>query len=930
MSALIGRDSELAAAARWLADETEQRMLLVNGAPGIGKTVFLHTVTEAADARGHLVLKAQPASVESDLSFAGLGDLLDGGSALDLTVLPEPQRIALEVALLLRSPETATPNLRAVGAALLNVLKGLTIDGPVLVAIDDVQWLDQPSASAIRFVARRLRDQPVRIAITRRTDTGSEVRDWIADEHVGEIELGPLTLGATHALVLDHLGIVLRRPVLRRIHELSRGNPLHALELGRAYASGSIRFEASTHLPLGLEHLVATRVQRLPEATRTGLAAAAAASSPTIHQLSIVLETDDAMGILEPALAEGVVELSQGHIRFTHPLLASAAYSSVQATTVRALHSRLAAITDDPDESARHLAHSIEGPDELVAAALERAADNVFRRGAPFLAAGLAELARDATPSGEIEGMRRRNLAEADYRFEAGDTHAASDLITDLISAEDPGPKRAALLSRLARYQHFAEGLAGSTEYLHRARSEAGDDSQLRFHIEEGLAWNLLLMRSDLESADAAAQNAVQLAEALGDRGSLAEALAVAALTRSALGGEAMDLMERALGLEPATLSLRVLRHPSFSYGSLLTTVDRLEEAHRVFDELIGRAEASGDESALPSLLLHTGLILCLTGEFGEALARAEEAAAVASQDDQIPSQTSALGRVALIHARLGAQEPAEAVAEQAIGLACPDGYDPEQPRSAMARGGEMAIWAMGLAAIFDGRPKEAARLLYPMSEVFREAGYRNPGEMRFLTDTMEALAASGSFEEAHTMVRWMETMPVQRPGAAGTVALAVGLLAAEEGELPKAQGHLIEAVEAFRLAPLPFELGRALLAMGKVQRRSKAKSTARRTLEEAAETFERLGSHGWAKLARDEGRRVGGARSGTDGFTETELRVAELIAAGLSNKDVASQLFISRKTVEAALTRLYAKIGIKSRTELVRWVMERQQAQQE
>lgn len=919
MRVLFGRDAESAAVAGFLA-ESAPSLLVIEGAPGIGKTALFRAAVEAAS--GHRVVVARPIEAEMDLPFTGLGDLL-AGDAIDLAGLPEPQRLAIEAALLLRSPSGAMPNPRAVGVALLNLLRGLAVSGPLVVAVDDAHWLDRASSSALGFAVRRLDAEPIRVVLARRSGATTEVEARV-DYEPARVSLGPLTLGAIHALLLDRTGVVLKRPVLRQVLEWSKGNPLHALELARAFMAGQVRVDVAHPSPIGLERLVAQRIEGLPNDSRIGLAVVAASSAPTTRQVAAVLGVDDPGPALAPAVGGGVVEVTDGRIGFTHPLLASAAYTLVEPSALRALHGRLAEVSDDPDERARHLAHAADGPDPRVAAALEAAAERVFRRGAPSLASGLAELARNLTPPEDVAELHRRTLAEAEYRFEAGDTPNASNLVAELAAEAAPGPDRAALWALQARFEHFGHGLGEAVALLRRARDEAGDDPLLRLRIQEGLAWQLYLIRHDLAGADEAATDAVRLAEALGDPVALGEALAIAALTGAARGSADPALIRRAIDLEPGMMDLRVLRHPSFAHACLLTSLDRFTEATGVFEDLLARAEASGDESALPTLLQHLGLVRCLTGDLPGALADTEEAAAVAAQDDQVPAQASALGRIGFIEARRGDPDRAEAMAGRALALAAPNGFDPSDPAPSMARGSEMAIWTLGLTALHRADPARAATLLAPMAEVFRRAGYRQPGELRLLPDTVDALAAAGATDDAASLVAWMATMPAEQASAAAALAMARGVLAGHRGDLSASAAHLEEAVAAYRSVPLPFEVGRALLALGKVQRRARSKAVARQTLEAAAATFEEIGSHGWVRLAVDEAARVGRGGRAANGHTPTELRIAELVAAGHTNREVARRLYVSTKTVEATLTRLYAKLGIRSRTELVRWVMDR------
>jgi DNA-binding CsgD family transcriptional regulator len=241
-----------------------------------------------------------------------------------------------------------------------------------------------------------------------------------------------------------------------------------------------------------------------------------------------------------------------------------------------------------------------------------------------------------------------------------------------------------------------------------------------------------------------------------------------------------------------------------------------------------------------------------------------------------------------------------------------------------MTRGGETAIWALGTAAILEGDLGAAAETLTPMAEVFRRAGYLSRGDTRFVVDTIEALALSGEASRARELVAWIDEMPRDNPGGEGTKAQARALLAIADGDLSLADDLLVNAVERFQSVGLVFEQGRALLLSGKVRRRSRSKGPARHTLDEAAAVFSAQGSRGWSDLAESEAERVGAGTRPASGLTDTEEKVALLVAEGLTNKEVAQRMFISTKAVEATLTRLYSKVGIKSRTELVRWALER------
>jgi DNA-binding CsgD family transcriptional regulator len=575
----------------------------------------------------------------------------------------------------------------------------------------------------------------------------------------------------------------------------------------------------------------------------------------------------------------------------------------------------------EPEERGRHLALAADEPDAETAAAIEAGALAAFRRGAPAAAAELAEDAVRLTRPADEAHRRRRALSAADYRFEAGDTDGACRLLDDLIAEAPPGPERAALLGRLARFHHFRDDVGGGVAVLRQALAEAGDVAPLRAEIEEGLAWGLLLMRSDLPAAAEHGRSAARFAERAGDQAALAEALAAQALTEFVLGRDSTATMERALALEPATLHLRVLRHPSFAYGYRLSCADELDRARTVFQELAARAAEQGDESALAPIHNHLALVECLAANWDAAASHADEGYAIALQVGQRPSQASILAKAALIHARRGTVDAARATAAQSLGLAAP-GFDASIPEPALARGGETAIWTLGFLELSLGDALAADRYLRPLAERLLAAGLREPGELRPLPDAIEALVALGRLEDAESLLAELDVCAqlTGRRSALAAAARCRGLLLAAGGDVDAAVVELERSVEH----PLPFERARALLDLGRVQRRAKRRGAARTTLAEAHEAFERLGAAIFVASVDDELRRIGGRAPSAGELTPSERRIAELVAEGRSNKDVATALFVTPKTVETQLGRIYGKLGIHSRAELARLVGDR------
>lgn len=923
MDGLVGRDAELDAIGAWLNESADSpSALLIEGEPGIGKSALFAAGVQIARERSYLILRAWPAEPESGLAHAVLGDLLGPVADSVLERLPAPQRTALEAALLRTWAAGAEPDRLALGLGVRGALAILATRGPVLVAIDDAHWADEASTEALRFALRRLAGVRVRVLATLRTGVISRRPFGAGLPEVTAMPLSALSIGAVHAIVQARLELTLDRPRLRRLHELSGGNPFHALELGRAFKRGSLSLGADEALPRDLQALVGDRVAALPAPTVRLLGIAALASGPSLDLLAAVASAEEPARTLAPAVEADVVRIgdgTHGEIEFTHPLLASSAIAALTPAERRDAHRALASHVTDPVERARHLSKSVEGTDEATAALLEVAAATAMARGAPTVAADLAGVARSTTPGDRAPDVLRRAAAEAEYRFEAGDSAGAASILDQLIAQLEPGPARAEFLAHRARITHFGDDVGAGVALLRAALAEAGPNIELRAGIEEGLAWGLMLMRVDLPEAAAHAASAARQALRIGDDALRAEALAATALTRLVIGRPASAPMAKALALEPATLGLRVLRHPSFALAYQLTCRDELDAARDVLTNLAARANERGDESAMATILLHRSLVEVLAGNTGAASSAATDAHELALENGQRPARAAALARLALVHAVTGDEAAARDAATASLRLAGGDDFDPARPAAALARGGELALWAMSLLGASLGHWADALRFASPLADHMLHAGVREPGEMRFLIDEVEALLATGDTGRAVGRVVVLEAMAVRtrRPSARVTAVIGRSLLRAEQGDLDGAAAALDPAVRSAERLPLPLLAGRALLALGRVQRRARRRAAARASLTAARERFENLGAASWAATAHQELGRIGGRTSSGTELTTTESEVARLVATGLSNKEVAATLFVTPKAIEATLARVYAKRGVRSRTEL-------------
>ncbi len=379
------------------------------------------------------MLESRPAEAERGFAHAGLGDLLE--PVLD-DVLPElaaPRRRALEVALALEEEPDVPVDPRTLAIAVRNALEVLA---PVVVAVDDVQWLDASTAGALAFALRRLREENVLVLFARRLGEPTEAPD-LDKVDAERLRVGPLSLGATQRLVQAELGTTLARPTLLRLHEASGGNPFYALELARALAAQDAAGDPTRPLPVPetLDGLVRARLEGLPDETRDALVLVAALGRASPQ---LLLAAGMREGALDAARDARVVDVD-GTVRFTHPLLASALYQDLSAGERREAHRRLAEVVDDPIGRARHLALGTERADEEIAAALDDAAEQAAARGAMLAAAELAEHALRLTTATARDARERRAIAAAHAHLAAGAVDRAKALADELESETAAG-----------------------------------------------------------------------------------------------------------------------------------------------------------------------------------------------------------------------------------------------------------------------------------------------------------------------------------------------------------------------------------------------------------------------------------------------------------------------------------------------------------
>ena len=913
---IIGREPELERIERFLDRLGEgPAALVLEGEAGTGKTTLWREAVSRAGSRGCVVLRSHAAEAEATLSFAGLADLL--GPVLDraLPALPAPQRAALEVALLRAEPDRGVDRLALSLAAHRALVEIADPDG-VLIAVDDLQWLDAPSAGVLAFVLRRLEAERVGFVASTRLEPGLalpiDLDRAFPPERLERLTVAPLGPAAVRRLLHDRLGLTLSRPTLRRLHELSGGNPFFALEIGRALPSaGTLAPGEPLSLPAGLAELVAQRLEGLPRPARELLPAVAALSTPDVP----LVERIDA-DALELALAAGALELEGTRVRFTHPLLGSTAYARLSPARRRRLHRELAALVDDPEERVRHLALGSARPDRNVARALEEAAARTAKRGAAEAAADLAVRASLLTPAADVAGGVRRRLLAADYSFQAGDGERARAVLEELVRSLPPGKERAEALHRLL---WITEETGVALDLGEQALVEAGDDLALRAEIHTKLS-RLAALGGRSEATQLHARVAVELAEESGDVDVLARALGER-LRRRVLGGGGFDreLTNRMLELSPQARNVTAYESPERNAGSVLALLDHVDEARPLLEGSLRRAVDAGEVEGEIGILIHLAELeirACRWALADDYVSRSLEL----ERFSGLPDLAYGLAVRALVSALLGREEEARRAGEEGAALA----------RST----DQQLFWflnehALGLLELSLGDLEAAARRLAPLPERYLAVGIGDPTVFPVLPDAIEAQVGVGELESATAMVERLERdgRRLDEPRALVSAARGRALLA-EAGRQPEeALGCIERSLAELERLGSPFELARTRLVEGRILRRERQKGKAKDALEEALGLFEQLGAALWAERARDELDRVGLRRRAAGGPTPTERKVTELVVAGRTNKEVAAELFVSVKTVEVYLTRIYRKHGVRSRTELANALRERNRA---
>jgi DNA-binding CsgD family transcriptional regulator len=901
----VGRDDELGAVFRLL--DTPERLpgaAVLEGQAGIGKTTLWLAGIDAAAGLGYRILSARPSEAETRFSFSGLADLLGDAAGDVVSGLPPIQQRALEAALLLAESEMRADD-RAVAAAFLGALRLMAGDGPLCLAVDDLQWLDAASLAALRYALARLDDEPIAGLLAARSGVPAWLRRTVPEERLQTIHVGGLSVGAIHELLRARLDASFPRPTLIRLWETSGGNPFFALELANALQlkGGTLAPGEELPIPSDLDELLYARVDGLSTASLEVARAVAALADPTVSLAESAVGRRFESGLAE-TLGARILELDGERLRFTHPLLGSAVAARQTPSRRRSLHARLAGIVPSAEERARHLALATAEPNREIASILEAAAESAHARGAPATAAELAEQAHRLTPPANVEDARRRLLVAADRHHAAGDTARATALLEQARSAAAPGNERATVLAHLAGVQASPQD---AVALYREALSEVDGDDVVQATIHLRLA-ALMRFTEGIERGMEHGELAARAASRVRDAALRCRALASYGLMHFNTGrGIPTAVMEEALSLERSLAEWPLHDGPTWVYGWQLCWSADVDRARELLLEVLPVVRTRNDPAGEAEALWYLSLLESRRANWEEADRYSTDSLDVWTQLGRVipPHEFPA----AIIAAHRGRIGDARARSQRAVARAETEGIGIGQSGHS---------WVLGFVEL-STRGAAAALPYLRRSYELRNAFMLEPAQRLELGDLLEALIGVGELDEAdEVLATWQERADaLDRAWALAILARCRALLLAARGDLEGALASFERALSEHARSTDPFQYARTLLALGRTQRRAMRRGDARATLEDALARFEGLGAPLWAEQTRAELARIGGRAPSRGELTEAERRIAQLVAEGRTNREVAAALFLTEHSVETALTRVYRKLGLRSRAEL-------------
>jgi DNA-binding CsgD family transcriptional regulator len=902
---LLGRESERRRIERLLDDvkRGQSDALVLSGEPGIGKTALVRYAVDLAESM--TVVTATGLEAEAELEFSGLLELCR--PILDsLDDIPGHQAATLRGAL---GFSAATERDRfAVGAAVLSLLAAAGERHALLVVVDDAQWLDAASADALRFAARRLdRDRVGFLFAIREGEAPGREPHGFETLHLGGLELDEARTLLAHTTANEVPDVV-----TAQLHAATHGNPLALLELPALLSAEQLEGDArfAEPLPAGrsVQDAYLRRVEHLPPETRRALVLVAAA---TDEELTPIVAGLTGLGLdvsaLQPAEDDALLAVSDGKARFRHPLVRSAVYQAAPASDRRAAHAALAQALEqsgDVDRSARHLAAAALGPDESLAARLSEAGSRARDRTAYLAAADAFESAARLSPERLASGVRLADAAESAWA--GGAASRAATLVDEALEASsDPR-----LCARVLELRGRIELQAGSQDEARAQLAKAAALIEDSDPIRASNALTYVVFSCHFDGRIAEALRVSERVRELVPVGATGDLRADYVLGRSLLlaGDPAgVPLVERMV--TAARADEDPPRAQLAAAAMSLSVLERHEECRALVSRVLELARAEGPMALTYALSMAAETEL-RGGRVPRAVASATEGLALARQLGQANIAATLLVVLARADALRGREASFRAEAKEAI---------VQLEAAGMGLPREQLRCSEGLFQLASGRLEEAAATFEQASARAAAMGLIDR-DVAPEPDLVETFVRLGRVAEAREVLdawtRRVDTSAV--PWAAPLGARCRGLTAADDR-------YDTAFVEALRLHEDGDDLSRArtLLCFGEALRRAARKSEAREQLRAAHRLFEELEAAPWADRARRElratGERLRRATQLGEELTPQELQVALQVAAGKTNKEVGAALFLSPKTVEFHLARVFRKLDVSSRAEVIR-----------
>ncbi|MEV8532463.1 LuxR family transcriptional regulator [Streptomyces sp. NPDC051211] len=892
---------------------TTRGRAILTGPTGAGKTALAGAVAATAEARGETVLRLAPEAADRLIPEASAAALLASVPCAVLERLAGPQRTA--IALLRR--ETDAPRAGrddvALRLAVVEVLRTLAAAEPLLIVLDNAQWLDPESAGLLRF-ALRLTPPGVRLLAAECARGGAPVAEALCGPGARAVRVPPLGADEVAELLVRH-GLPAR--LAGRIHQASGGNPRLALALGHslAEAGDGCAHHADTLPVSGLAREVTRRLlAEAPADSHRTLLLAALAARPTTALLRRAGRPDAEAELAEAERAALVTVGQDGTVTFTAGALPAALAADAGWPERASGHAALAAAVDDPVQAVRHRALAVELPDEELAAEITEAAAACRRRGNRALAAELGLLAAERTPVDRPAAELARLVAAAEDAGWSGRADLARRAARAVL-ARDAAPADR-VRARLAVIDAAGQALADLDETFAHAMADAAGDPALLAAVQLRIATKLNLSDGDpVRSRDAAAE-AGALAAAGGDRVAEAMALTVRARMGRILGDtDAEEILAEALALPAPEVPLGMRNAPQYLAVRHALFDDRLADAREQLLVLLPAVERTGSAEDVFEVLRSLTEMELRRGRCAAGTAHARRALELTIEAGLSPGPAWYLA--AMAECMGGSFARAAGYARRGV-----QASEEERDQVFLSR----SLYALGLVELATGEAAKAVATLRRVAELEAAQQVVDPSVLRWHGELAEALVAADAPAEAAALLAEVRAVAVRlgRSGVLAALDRAQGLLVAAAGDADAAVALLQATADRFEELELPWERGRTLLALARVERRRRRRAPARAALQSAAEVFERAGAVPWAELTREVPARGGRVSSPGRGpgddlgvLTEAETRLAVLVSQGASNQEAAAKLFLSVKTVEARLTRIYQKLDVRSRAQL-------------